>query len=209
MLNVSCEGNLLQPLRMSQAADNFLSDSEPQELSDKIYLKDLKENTQIYSSKNNSLNIIHLNIWSLNKNFDKFYDFIQSLSYTLDVVCLSESRIKKQLLINIDLPGYTFLNFSPLKNAGGVAMYVKNHLKFKNEQTFDLYGCELLWLTIQQPNTQKFLTIATIYRHPNKAIDKFVDDFSNCLGKLTSKKRAFYILGDVNINISEAIPTFK
>ena len=85
MLNVSCEGNFSQPSRASQAADNFLSDSEPEELSDKInksissnILKcdyfDLKENTQIYSSKNNSLHIIHLNIRSLNKNFDKFYD---------------------------------------------------------------------------------------------------------------------------------------
>ena len=37
MLNVSCEGNLSQPSRASQAADNLLSDSEPEELSDKIY----------------------------------------------------------------------------------------------------------------------------------------------------------------------------
>ena len=155
MLNVSCEGNLSQPSRVSQAADNLLSDSESEELSDKIYesissniLKcnyfDLKEITQIYSSENNSLNIIHFNIRSLNKNFDKFYDFIQSLSYTPDVVCLSESRIKKQPLINVNLPGYTFLNFSSLKNAGGVAMHVKNDLKFKNEQAFDPYGCESL-----------------------------------------------------------------
>ena len=128
MLNLLCEGNLSQPSRASQAADNLLSDNEPEELSDKTYksnfsnsLKcdyfDLKENTQIYTSENNFLNIIHLNIRSLNKNFDKFYNFIQSLLYTPGVVCLSESRIKKQSLININLPGYSFLNFSPLKNA--------------------------------------------------------------------------------------------
>ena len=125
MLNISCQGNLSQPSHATQAADNLLSDGEPEELSDKIYesissniLKcdyfDLKINTQIYSSENNSLNIIHHNIRSLNKNFDKFYDFIQSLSYTPDVVCLSELRIKKLSLINVNLPGYTFLNFSPL-----------------------------------------------------------------------------------------------
>ena len=214
MLNVSCEGNLSQPSRASQAADNLLSDTEPEELSDKIYksissniLKcdyyDLKENTQIYSSENNSLDVIHLNIRSMNKNFDKFYDFIQSLFYTPDVVCLSVSRVKKQPLIKINFPGNTFFN-SSFKNAGGVAMYVKNDLKFKNEQTFDLYGWESLWLTIIQPNTQKFLTIATIYRHPSEAIDKFVNDFSNCLGKLTSEKKTFYILGEININISES-----
>ena len=79
MLNVSCKGNLSQPSRASQAADNLLSDSEPEELSDKIYesissniLKcdyfNRKENTQICSTENNSLNIIHLNIRFMNKN---------------------------------------------------------------------------------------------------------------------------------------------
>ena len=59
MLNVSCKGNLSQPLRASQAADNFLSDNEHEEMCDKIYESissytlisdyfDLKENTQIY-----------------------------------------------------------------------------------------------------------------------------------------------------------------
>ena len=42
------------------------------------------------------------------------------------------------------------------------------------------------------------------YRQLSEAIDKFVDDFSNCLEKLTSGKRTFYILGDININISES-----
>ena len=43
--------------------------------------------------------------------------------------------------------------------------------------------------------------IATIYRHPSQATDKFVEDFSNCLEKLTYEKKTFYILGDININI--------
>ena len=134
---------------------------------------------------NDSLSIIHLNIRSLNKNFDKLYDFLVCLLFTLDVLCLSESRIKKQLLVNINLSGYSFVNVDPVGNAGGVVMYVRNDLKITQEQNIHLHGCESLWLTLYQPNTNKKLTIATIYRHPSQATDKFVEDFSNCLEKLT------------------------
>ena len=222
-LNVLCDERLSQPSCASQVAENLFSDNEPEDMSSKIYESisnnilqceyfDLNETNKMYTSKNNSLNILHLNIRSLNKNYDKLYDFLQSLLYLPDIVCLSESRIKKQPLVNINIPGYSFVNVAPLRNAGGVAMYVKNGLKYTNDQTFDLHGCESLWLTIHQPNTKKVITIATIYRHPGESVDKFIEDFSICLDKLTSAKRTFYILGDINININEndsSTPTKK
>ena len=119
------------------------------------------------------------------------YDFLLCLPFTLDVLCLSESRIKKQPLVNISLSGYSFINVDPVGNAGGVAMYVRKDLKITQEQNIHLHGCESLWLTLYQPNTNKKLTIATIYRHPSQATDKFVEDFSNCLEKLTYEKKRF------------------
>ena len=51
-----------------------------------------------------------------------------------------------------------------------------------------------LLTTLYQPNTNKKLTIATIYRHPSQATDKFVEDFLNCLEKLTyEKKNVLYL----------------
>ena len=102
---------------------------------------------------------IHLNIRSLNKNFDKLYDFLLCLTFTPDVLCLSESRIKKQPLVNINLSGYSFVNVDPVGNAGGVAMYVRKDLKITQEQNIHLHGCESLWLTLYQPNTNKKLQL--------------------------------------------------
>ena len=70
---------------------------------------------------NNSLSIIQLNIIirSLNKNFDKLYEFLLCLPFTPDVLCLSESRIKYNLLlIYVNLSGYSFVNVDPVCNAG-------------------------------------------------------------------------------------------
>ena len=95
-----------------------------------------------------SLILIHINIRSLNKNFDELYDFLQILPFTPDVICLFESRIKDHPLINIEISNYTFINTSPNSSAGGVSMYVQNKLKFKEEKQFQLLGCESLWLNL-------------------------------------------------------------
>ena len=164
----------------SQAAEQHLIISETEELCDKIYesfstniLKchyfDISKNNQINMKCNNSWSIIHLNIRSLNKNFDKLYDFLLCLPFTPDVLCLSESRIKKQPLVNINLSGYSFVNVDPVGNAGGGAMYGRIDLKITQEQNIHIHGCESLWLTLYQPNTNKKLTIATIYRHSSQA----------------------------------------
>ena len=51
---------------------------------------------------------MHVNIRSLYKNFDELHDYIQSLSFISSVICLSESRIKNQPQVNIELAGYKF-----------------------------------------------------------------------------------------------------
>ena len=91
----------------------------------------MRENTS------DSLILLHLNIRSLNKNFDDMYDFVESLTFNPNVISLSETRIKNKPLVNIDLVGYTFMNVSSSTNAGDVAMYIQNGLKFSHEKRFD------------------------------------------------------------------------
>ena len=148
-----------------------------------------------------SLILIHINIRSLNKNFDELYDFLQILPFTPDVICLSESRIKDQPLINIEISDYTFINTNPNGSASGVCMFVQNKLKFKEEKQFQLFGCDSLWLKLWDSQIEKKNLFITIYRHSGYKIDKFIDDYSQCLEQLTKINQLFYILGDLNINI--------
>ena len=40
----------------------------------------------------------------LNKDFDSFYEYIQSFEKTPEIICLSETRRRDKTLINIEIP---------------------------------------------------------------------------------------------------------
>jgi len=56
--------------------------------------------------------LLHINMRSINnlKNFDALHEFLTSLSYTPDIICISKTRIKMEPLINISLPNYNFIH---------------------------------------------------------------------------------------------------
>ena len=97
----------------------------------------------------NSLKLVRLNIRSLTKNFDALFVFISPLSFTPDLVCLTETRIKNQPLANITIPGYSFAHINLLSSAGGVAIYISNNFNFKLcKNQHHLHNSESIWLDI-------------------------------------------------------------
>jgi len=73
--------------------------------------------------------MLHVNIRSLRKNFEDFYDLLLFLPHQPDIVCVSETRIKHNSLINISLPGYQFFHTDSNTYAGGVAMYASKNFQ--------------------------------------------------------------------------------
>ena len=149
----------------------------------------------------NSLKLVHLNIRSLTKNFDALFEFIFSPSFTLDLVCLTETRIKNQPLANIAIPGYGFAHVNSLGSAGGVAIYISNNFNFKLcKNQHHLHNSEAIWLGISDQKNRYIE--AVIYRHPSLTeIDKFLLDFTSCLADISAGNKTFYALADFNINI--------
>ena len=80
---------------------------------------------------NNSLTILHLNIRSLNKNFDQLHEFLVSIRIRPDVICLTETRIKNDPLVNITIPQYKFYHVDSQTSAGGVVVYVSDNFTSK------------------------------------------------------------------------------
>ena len=152
-LDVSCDRELSELGNTSQATEQHLTVSETEELCDKIYksfstniLKchyfNISKNNLINMKDNNSLCITHLNIRLLNKNFDKLYDFLLCLTFTPDVLCLLESRVKKQPLVNIILSGYSFVNVDLVGNAGDV----RSHVRQKRLENYTRTKYTLTWM---------------------------------------------------------------
>jgi len=66
--------------------------------------------------------LLRVNVRSLHKNFDLLYEFIESLNLLPHVICLTETKIKKESLTNIELMNYSFVHANSNINAGGVGI---------------------------------------------------------------------------------------
>ena len=100
-IELSCNGELSKALRTSQAADLF---NQPSELCDQIFKSltnnvincecmDIYDKTLNLQNDSNFMILMHLNIRSLQKNYDDLYDLVAALSFRPNVICPSESRI--------------------------------------------------------------------------------------------------------------------
>ena len=133
--------NLLRPCpAATQDANNF---SDNENLCDKLY-KSLNQNISrpnceyfevnsqiVNGSYDDALILMHVNIRSLHKNFDLLYEFIQSLQFIPQIICITETRIKHQPQINVSIPNYGFAHVNLNSNAGGVAMYIHKNIIYQ------------------------------------------------------------------------------
>ena len=81
------------------------------------------------TKKKKSLFILHINIRSIYKNFDALnYEFLQSLDYLPDIICLSETKIKNLPTVNLSLTGYHSIEHADSQTAaGGVGIYISDN----------------------------------------------------------------------------------
>ena len=97
----------------------------------------------ISRSTSNELFLLHINIRSLQKNFDDLVNFISQFTVLPDIICITETRLKNNPLINESIPGYDLVKANTSSFAGGVGTYVSSKLNFDviAENTLDA-DCE-------------------------------------------------------------------
>ena len=123
-------------------------------------------------------------------------------------MCVSETRLKGNPLINIAIPSYNFVHADSVTNAGGVGVYVSSKFRFQAdlELNLNLNGCEEIWLNlITEENLSTKITIGAMYRHPNvrsNDIEGFSETLCNTIHKITKRNGIFYLLGDINIDLN-------
>ena len=105
---------------------------------------------------------------SLYKLIDELNEFLIKFSNPPSAIFLSDTRIKTNL-ININIPGFTFLHYPFSTNIGGVVVYTSNVITFSENQTFrfEVQGCKNLSLDIELSGHETKYTFAVIYRHPS------------------------------------------
>ena len=150
--------------------------------------------------------LIHFNVRSLQKLIDQLNNNLVGFKNHPDIVAISETKLKEGLINrNIELKDYGFLHSDSKKCAGGVGLglYIKDTIKFSINQCWKicLPNAEHLWVDIQTKRGP--IAIGVEYRHPDNSattIDKF-KEMNKLLVTLNMRKRPFYCIGDININL--------
>jgi len=138
------------------------------------------------------------------KNFASLYDLIYSLPCLPDVICLSETWLKPDLVINLSIPGYEFIHVTSDKREDGIVMYISNKFSFEITNLFDLDGevCQNIWIKLKHNNTKRNYAVGVTYRYPTNNHEYFIDALNDSIMRLTKIKIVFYLTGDFNINIA-------
>ena len=203
----SFKGQAVGPTSFNKCKFDNIIDNFEQLLPNNIQsclLCDVSMNNIVYDKSNNLL-IMHLNISSLQKHIDDLHEFLVCLPYRPDVLCISKTRIADVPSINVSIPEYNFFYVNSPTIVGGVGLYVSQDLKCEitTEFSINVDGVDELWAEISGRESHSNIKrlICCAYRHPSqKNLDYFFNNLNNCLLSLNSKRKIFYILGDININ---------
>lgn len=148
-----------------------------------------------------SVNILHLNIRSVNCNFDRLLVLLTAIKVSCDVIILSESWLSKAPDIP-QIAGYNsfFTRRNYIQN-DGVVIYIKCSLESSfTEPPFTDGNCLVCKIGLD-------LAIVAIYRSPSyKNVDNFITSLDSVLWTLRSFN-SVCIMGDINIDISPNIAT--
>ena len=92
-------------------------------------------------SKSKSLPMLHINICSLNKNFDDMEYLLKTTNMNFYIIAISETRITKNVnkIFNINLNNYAPVFTLSKSSAGGILIYVANHLADKPRTNLKIY----------------------------------------------------------------------
>ena len=83
------------------------------------------------ATRNNQFFIIHINVRSFHKHHNDLVNFLALCRSPPNIICITETRLHAEPLIDVGLPGYTFIHKNFTTIVDGVAMYIKKSIKFK------------------------------------------------------------------------------
>ena len=159
---------------------------------------DFQNNFQCFLK--DSFSVLHLNIRSMNKNFESFKEFYSKINFKFSIVCFSETwvdDISFSKNSNFQLSGYQVIHQTRKnRKGGGVCVFVHENLSFKLRQDLRINCDAIQSLSIEISITKsKNIILSTICRPPNSDMKQckthFKGIFSNNGKSLKSICRRF------------------
>ncbi len=147
---------------------------------------------------NNNFFMVHLNVRSLNTNFNKLELFIEHLVIKPDIIVCTETWLLSCYTF-FEMNDYNiFYNSSNNNRADGVVLYIKKSLKHDVE--IDVIDNVKIISTIIKLKGNKNLKISGIYRCQDIPKENFIDAITKFLD-VNKHGNNHFLVGDFNINL--------
>ena len=184
---------------------NFFNESKFQNLDSPYYTP---EELITFSKEisENMFSIFHLNIRSVNKNFENLKNLLQEIKHDFKVVSLSESRLKDENANQNSL--YQIPNYIPIhqirkgsSKGGGVSIYIHKTLNYKLRCDKSICNPDIEALTIEIiKENKKNLIITGIYRPPRSDEKNFRKEYKKLIENKNEINKQIFLIGDINLN---------
>ncbi len=168
--------------------------------SNSSYISPKDYTAKFYKKRN--FYILSINIRSLNKNFYKLEELIESLEFQPDVITVSETWITNNKVLLYKLKNYNFLHNNCSTKAGGSGIFIKTALNYNVLESLSLNQnkCEDIWIEVLCDNKKK-IVIGSVYRHPGNDAKNFQTKLVCIFQKLNQSNTDFIVAGDMNIDL--------
>ena len=129
--------------------------------------------------QNENLSMLHLNVRSINSNFDDFKNLIEESKQVFNIICLSETWSSDKSFrdnSNYHLLNYFAIPFERINNkhGGGLLIYVKENLMHNVRNDLSISDGDREFLSIEIVNKcSKNYIVTCCYRPPNFNIKQF------------------------------------
>ena len=151
-----------------------------------------------FPNKRKSLTLFHTNSCSLNKNFDDLEHILKSKNKVVDINAVSETRITKQITFttNINPRNYAIAYIPTESSAEGMLLYIASHLSYKPRPDLNIYKSYQLESTFVEIINHKKINfvIGCIYKHPNKDLTDFKNNYLTKMFEIVSKEQNRYFV---------------
>ena len=134
---------------------------------------------------------LHLNVRSLNKNFDKLkllLTELQQIKCSPDFIMICETFLNDDSCSSHHLPGYSFVEkHRTATMGGGVALYIKEGFSYKIRDDLSIFHegqFESVFVEIDLNTSVKKLILGEIYRVPNSNQRDFIDKYNSIITKI-------------------------
>ena len=148
-----------------------------------------------------SFSMLHLNIRSLQKNFDSLCNLLMMLKFEFKVICITETWCSNN---SMNYNPFKLLQYKSIHQVsktgegGGIALFLHNSLTFNIRRDLNVKNADIEALCVEIINkTSKNILIKVQYRQPAENFNEFESYLNTFLAKSRTTDETCFLVGEV------------